>query len=297
VAHAWETGVGFPTAAKTFHVAERVGVDPHRAVLNCFGQNRTALAKLNLTQKEGVAALLSEFRGKQTVVALAKAMNQDRFAVSRWLRGKSEPRLPEFLRFVETATLRLADFLSQLVDPNELAETKSLWQKLETIRRATRDAPYCHAVLTALDLTDYRALCKHQPGYIAARLGLTIAEEEQAISLLSASGQIRRYRQRWVPARTATVDTRSDPEGTRSLATYCAEQGLAKLKNREVGAFAFNLFSVSNGDFERLKVLQREYFAELRQIVAASKGTEQVVIVNLQLFSLSENGKPTPKVE
>jgi hypothetical protein len=290
VAHAWETGVGFPTAAKTFYVAERMGLDPHRAVLNCFGHNRTSLTKLNLTEKAGVATLLTEFRGNQTVVALAKAMNQDRFAVSRWLHGKSEPRLPDFLQFVETATLRLVDFLGNLVDPNQLDEVKAQWQKLQTIRRATRDAPYCHAVLAALDLSDYRALTKHQPGYIAARLGLTINEEEGALSLLAASGQIRRYRQRWVTTRTATVDTRSDPEGTRSLATYCAEQGLARLKHHGEGAFAFNLFSVSTADYERLKVLQREYFAELRKVVATSEGTEQVVVVNLQLVPLTVEG-------
>jgi hypothetical protein len=55
------------------------------------------------------------------------------------------------------------------------------------------------------------------------------------------------------------------------------------------GLFAYNLFTVSLADLERIRELQRAFFRELRAIVAASRPEERVVIANLQLFALDED--------
>ena len=56
------------------------------------------------------------------------------------------------------------------------------------------------------------------------------------------------------------------------------------------GSFAFNVFAVSTQDLERLRQLQRDYFNQLRAIVAESAPVERVVVANMQLFALGEPG-------
>ena len=62
--------------------------------------------------------------------------------------------------------------------------------------------------------------------------------------------------------------------------------GTERFEANSPGVFSYNVFAVSDADFERLKELQRAYFRTLRTIVANSEPAENVVVTNLQLFSL-----------
>jgi hypothetical protein len=44
---------------------------------------------------------------------------------------------------------------------------------------------------------------------------------------------------------------------------------------------------VSAADFERLRELQRAYFAQIRAIVAQSTPVERVAVVNMHLFPIA----------
>ena len=52
------------------------------------------------------------------------------------------------------------------------------------------------------------------------------------------------------------------------------------------GLFSYNVFTVSEADFERLQSMHRNYFRALRAIVASSEPAERVCVTNLQLFGL-----------
>ena len=143
--------------------------------------------------------LLDDLRGEATVVALAAGVGRTRFAVARWLRGKAQPRLPDFLRLIEATSLRALDFIACLVDPSALPSVAEPYRNLEATRRAAYDAPWSQAFLRGLELADYRALPTHQPGWLAARLQLSRHEEDSCLALLQQAGQIaldadRRYR-------------------------------------------------------------------------------------------------------
>jgi hypothetical protein len=64
--------------------------------------------------------------------------------------------------------------------------------------------------------------------------------------------------------------------------------GAERLAERGSGAFAFNVFYFSAEDLERLRQLQREYFSQLRAILAESRPSERLVVANLHLFELGE---------
>src|SRR3970282_797610 len=62
--------------------------------------------------REGVARFLSLLRARIPIVDLAERSGRSRSPISRWLFGAAEPRLPDFLRLVEAASLRLLDFIA-----------------------------------------------------------------------------------------------------------------------------------------------------------------------------------------
>src|SRR5690606_5949467 len=96
VAYTWEACRGFPTAARTFEVAERMGVDLQASLTRFYRIAPSWLSHVNLTAPEGVAAFVNDLRGSTSIVDLAKHMHKSRFTVSRWVKGETEPKLPDF---------------------------------------------------------------------------------------------------------------------------------------------------------------------------------------------------------
>ena len=286
VVYTWESGSGFPTAARCFGVAARVGVDPDQAVTRFYGRRPDWLDRGSLTSPAGVAAFLTDLRGRQPLGDLAEAVGRNRYALARWFKGEAEPRLPDFLRVVEATSLRLLDFLGAFVDLGNLPAVSAAGEQLAAARRIAHEAPWSHAVLHALELSGYSELERHEPGWIAQRVGISRKEEELCLQSLQAAGQIEWSHERWQPRAVSTLDLRHDARATRELATWCAGLGSERLAQGGPGAFAFNVFSVSSQDFDRLRQLQREYFGQLRAIIAESEPAEHLVVVNLQLFEL-----------
>jgi hypothetical protein len=295
VLYMWEAGLNFPTAATFFLLAQSVGVPVNRALEGFYRRPPSWLASLDLTTPGGAARLLDDLRGHASIVSLAASTRCSRFAIARWMKGTTEPRLPDFLRVIEASTLRGLDFLAAFVDPARLPHVAQGWQKLESARRAAFEMPWSHAVLRALELEEYRRLPAHIPGWIASKLAIGREEEERCLKLLAETGQIHRSRKRWRLGEVLTVDTRHDPKGARSLAAFWARVGAERLRAGSQGNFAYNLFGVSNADLERLRELQRTYFAELRSIVANSQPVERVVLANMQLFALEAERTPTAR--
>jgi len=140
-----------------------------------------------------------------------------------------------------------------------------------------------------LDVEHYRALPAHEPGWIAARLGIGREEEERCLAALAASKLIRRRQQRWVVTQVLTVDTRRNPEAGRRLKRHWAEVGQARLPTLEPAGedlFSYNLFTIAERDWQSFRELHIAYYHELRRLVEASNPAERVVLVNLQLLRL-----------
>ena len=142
-------------------------------------------------------------------------------------------------------------------------------------------------MLRALELRSYQRLPEHRPGYLAERLGISQAEELECLDALTRAKQIRWTGKHYRASRVLTVDTRSDPERNNALKRHWASAGLERL-GRKPGLFSYNLFAVSQRDYERIEQLHRKYFEDMRAIVSASKHPERVVLANLQLFPRDE---------
>ena len=282
----WEAGRDFPTAATFFGALARAGIDPIQ-VVERFAHGRPPwLEEAGPDSPRGVALWLQEQRGGTSILALARRTGFSRFAIGRWLQGDTEPRLHQFLALFEACSLRLLDLLHAMVDPAALPAVRAAWRHLEATRKAARHAPWTQALLRASELSAYQALPQHEPGWMAARIGISQEEEEAGLQLLADSGEIMWQREHWQPTHIAAVDMRSDPASTRAQRAFWCRQALTRLEAGAPGVFSYNVCGVSERDLKRLRDLHRSYYAEMRAIIAASEPVERVVVANMQLFAL-----------
>ncbi len=288
VLYTWESARRAPVASAFFRLAARSGVDLGQG-LREFLSDRGAAAP-DVRHAAGVAELVRALMADWPMVELAASVGADRTTVGRWVNGATEPKLPELLRMVETTTQRLLDFVAIFADPASLPSVRSLYHDLQVQRRLAYDMPWSHAVLRALELRGYRALPRHQPGFIAQSVGISLEEEQRCLAALAGAGQIRRRRGRWVLGRVLTVDTRPSEADNRRLKLHFAEAAVERLRSGsapESALFSFNLFAINATDFEKIRRLHVEYFQRIRDLIASSTHPDRVVLMNLQLLPLA----------
>ena len=288
VAYIWESGRAFPTAAQALGLFERKGVDLRALYTSFYRREPDWMVHASPASRAGIAAFLDDLRGRTTLRGLAESTGYSRFAVARWLSGESEVRLPEFLALVQGASLRMLDFVALLVDPSQLKSVAADWERLETARRAAYELPWSQAVLRALELWAYRKLPGHEPGFIAGCLGISQDVEEACLSLLRQSGQIRLADGRYQVNESMVVDTRRDPQGAWSARAFWTSVALERVHKQSPGAYTYNVFGVSERDFQRVRELQARHFRELRALIAQSEPVERVGLVVQHLIELSE---------
>jgi transcriptional regulator with XRE-family HTH domain len=294
VAYAWESGRAYPTAAELLAVFERRGVSLPVLFERFHGRKPRWLKAAAPAASETIAAFLDELRGRQSLSRMAAAAGVSRYALARWLRAESEPRAPDFLRLVDVASHRVLDFVALLTDPAALPSAAEAWRKLEASRRAAYELPLSQVVLRALELSDYRALPRHVPGWISERLGISSELEQESLRLLEQGGHVRMHAGRYEPLDTDVVDLRRDPERawlSRSAWTDLARERLAA---RSPGNYAYNVFGVSARDLERIRELQARHFRELRDLIARSQPVERVVLMIQHLIPLDRSASDEP---
>lgn len=292
IAYRWETGVCYPLGREAFALAKRAG-EPGRVALVAFLGDAlpAALRDVDLGTRAGVAELLRGLRGESSLVELARRSGHSRFSIARWLSGATEPRLPELLALVEATTFRLLDFLACFTNIERLPSVAAEYRALEAARKTAYDVPWSHAVLRALELSDYQALDKHRPGWLAKRLGIAREEEERCLAALATARQIKLEHRRWVVDQTRTVDTRAHPERGRRLKAEWLKVALERLEAGVNGTFGYNLMAISRSDLARLREMHVAYFHSMQALVADSTPSECVVLFNTELFALDERAQ------
>jgi hypothetical protein len=203
--------------------------------------------------------------------------------------------LPDFLHSIEAACGRVLDFVALFAEPQLLPECAKPWEILESQRHVAYRMPWSHAVMRLLETEGYQALSVHEDAWVAARLALEVDTVTTCLRALNLSGLIAKKKQRWCVTRVLTVDTRANPEAGTELKQHWAEVALSRLRYLEPqknDLFSYNLFTVSETDWERIRDLHIAYYQELRAIVASSQPAQRVVLLNMQLMRLDE---PVPQ--
>ena len=285
----WEAGRRFPVAAEFLRACRVARVDVDGAVVRFGPEQAEALGD---GDDEGVAAWLNALRGKTSINEVAERIGVSRYAVSRWLKGSTRPRLPDFLGLVDALTDRLSDWVAMLVAIEEVPALAVRYRERQASRTLAFEEPWTEAILRVLETRAYANLPAHLPGWVADRLGIDRDTEERCIDKLAATGVIARDGDgRWLPVGDLTVDTRADPEGTLRLKGHWASMGVERAASPRTGDMvSYNVVSVSKADLERIREAHIRYFHEVRQIVAQSKPVEVAALVNIQLMTWVDPG-------
>jgi transcriptional regulator with XRE-family HTH domain len=290
VAHTWERGTRFPGAQVLFRLGTLNGVDPGAVTRFCGPAASAGLGKGRWSAKD-TAALLKVLVGEAPLVEVARSVGVDPTTVGRWLRGATEPRVPELLALVDSFTHRLVEFVGLFVAPDQVEALRELSRDLAAQRRMAYELPWSHAVLRALELDGYRRQPTHVPGFVARAIGIDLETERVLLDELRAARLIRRQRGKWVVGRVLTVDTRAEPIRERRLKTHWAEVALERQRRAPQPSEAFhsyNLAAVSREDLAKLRELHLEYFERVRRIIAESRLAERVVLLRQELIPLDE---------
>jgi transcriptional regulator with XRE-family HTH domain len=291
VVHRWESGAAWPTAARFLAVCARSGKDVRAGFAAFFLRAPTWLGEHDPSSPEAVAAFLRQLQGKRTVSSLADASGCSRYAIARWLQARAEPRLPDFLRLIEAISRRGLDFVAALGDPAVLPSARDHWQRLERLRQAAYEETWSHAVLRALELSEYgeRAADDERgsdDAWLGEVLGISEEQSQRALKVLEQTGQIARHAGRWVPLPATAVSTGRHPATLGILTRAWTGVALERIEARAPAHFGYSLFAVSRQDLRRLRDLQLEYLREMQSIIAQSTPNECVGLLCLHLLDL-----------
>jgi len=288
----WERGACWPTVARFLELCALLKLDVDHCYTDFLHRRPDWLDAHGATSAATVAAFLRELRGKTPILELARVSGFNRYSVSRWLSGTAEPKLPEFLRLIETASGRLLDFLATLVDPAALPSVAPRWTLLRSARELAYGQPWSHAVLRALELEDYARFGYARPGWLATKLGLPETQVQQALAALQETGQIRERRarggSRYDVKQVLRVNTGQDPVRSRSLDLAWTRFAARKLARSHSGSFGFSLFAISKADLRKLRDLHQQYVRAMQSLIASSRATDCVGLYCAQLIDLED---------
>lgn len=292
IIYRWETQKCWPTAAMFLQLCKRVRIDVAGSFRKFYGRQPDWLVEGDPCSEQTVVAFLKDLQGTVPIQALARAVGQSRFTVSRWLNGTAQPRLPDFLRVLEATSRRTLDFVSTFTDPQDLPCVTKTWRRLQRAKQVAYDSPWSHAVLHALELEEL-SHPKVRLGVLANRLGISEVEVTTALHALQEAGQVRRHRGSWRITRQQTVNTAQDPERALQLKAFWFQVATDRVRAHAPGFFGYSLFAISEQDMRRLREVQLEYIRQMQAIIAGSAPGERVGLYSVQLLDLAKGADNT----
>ncbi|MEM9188256.1 MAG: DUF4423 domain-containing protein [Myxococcota bacterium] len=297
VAYTWEAGLRFPSADEAMVAADRSGHDVEAALLSyCrvhlgFG----AAEKIgDLRTVDGMASFLRSVQGSTLASELASRCGKNRHAVARWLRGETRIRLPDLLLLLEVTNRSLLTFLSGFVSPAQLPTVSADWARVQALGSVLFDGPDIMLMFVGLGLTTYRELPRHEPGWLARRVGISLEREIAALETLRQLRVIAWNGRRWLIDDGSELDTRRYPHAYMDIKRMFGRLGLERIGD---GNFNYVVLSISSSELERLYTLQREVIDRVRSIATEDRHGEDVVMFTVQVAPLAERTSTIPPDE
>ena len=282
VAADWEQGRRFPTAGELVRACGVVGIDVEAA----FALFHPAAAAVFAADDAGIAAWLDALRGQTGIQDVVARTGISRHALGRWLSGRTRPRLPDFLLLVDALTGRVQDLVAALVDIEQVPALAQRRRRATASRRVGIEEPWTLPVLLALETAGYAALSAHDTGWLARLLGLPEEKVADCLERLAEAGVIVRRGRHYAVGGALTIDTRGHPEAGRVLKKHWLSVGMDRIDDpRNDDILGYNLFALSREDLDRIAILQRSFYREVRGIVAASEPSEVLALMNTQLIT------------
>lgn len=237
------------------------------------------------------ADLLVKALGSPTDISeSARVLKVSRFTYSDWLSGKRVPTLEQILKML-TSIRGLVGFLEHLVPIEQIPSlsVESKFQKRSL--QALEEEPFIFVAQLAMELDAYQKMKTHQEGYLAKKLGISLARERELIEKLLQLNRIAWRNHKYEVLDSGSVSTISQWDRHKKGVHYWARFGLDVLAQMDAPIegqkFNFLLFSVSSSTREKMQEAYRDFYFRLRALYAAEKGSkEEIMLLNTQFLSL-----------
>lgn len=291
VVYSWERRRRHPSIGQVLMLAQRVGVDlalPFRGLYPVKPPEWMAEPQ-SFTELEVLARFLTDIRGATPLVHLSEVTGYSRFALARWLGGQAEPRAFEFLAVLHHCTHRLVDFLAPFTQDKPLDSLKFEYERVLAARRVAERWPMSQVLLRCLELGASRRGAVDAPRAFAEQCGVPDADVQEMLSLLEATGQIRRANGDWEPCQVSPLNMRLHRETAHLHRAFWATVARDRAPTATDGLCAYNVCGVSREGYRQLKRLQREYLQKARAIIETSEPVERVALVQVNLLPLVDD--------
>ena len=142
----------------------------------------------NINDTKKILSCLVDKDGLKTSAAVLGA---SRSTFNRWINGLSDVPLSAVFALLDFYG-RLDSFISSLVNLDRIPAFRGLVERRELVRRVLKEFPEASLICSACELKAYRNQKRHCPGFFAARIGLTIEREREALGALESANMLRK---------------------------------------------------------------------------------------------------------
>lgn len=292
----WERGARHPTAREFLRAAALCRLSVRDAFLKLVPlEPPVTVAMSKAKSGPGTTARqwlihpwLTALRGTLSNTELAARLGVSRYSVSRWCSGDTEIRLYEFLHCIEALTGRLYDWVAPLVPIAQVPSLLPRFTQSNAARSVALEHPWTEAILRVLETQRYREQPAVAHATLAATLGVSEAQLQQALDGLTAAAVVSRQQEPstghvyYETLRELSVDTRAHPHAVRTLQQHWLSVALERARRGEPDWLAYNVFSCSEADLVRVGDCLKRAFRESRSIIAASAPNERAGLVLMQ---------------
>lgn len=275
----WEHGRRHPTAAEALRAANLVGAP----VRSAFARFHAAPPPRQTRGVWELAGWMDAVRGTTPISEIAQRMACSRFTVSRWLSGKTQPKLFEFIHFVDALTARVHEWVAELVPISRVPTLQAVHDRVQAAKNLAFELPWTEAILRVLEAEAYAKAPELSHDTLAACLGISRETLDAALSGLVRAGVVEVVDDRYVPAQALSVDTRSLPHGLRKLQSHWLDVARARVARGEPDWTAYNVMAVSREDLERIQEQLKQVYRGIRSLVSASDPSETAAFLVLHL--------------
>ncbi len=289
----WERGARHPSASEVLRAATRCGLPVEQAFARWvplppppYVDPKGTEPKREDARRGGTWQLgpwMDALRGEMPIGELARRLGRSRYSVGRWLAGRTQPLMYEFLELLDAITGRSHDWVAELVPIEQVPSLLPAYKRARAARTIAFEQPWTEAILRVLETTRYRENPEVAHATLAAWLGISEATFDAALTGLTEAGVIELRDGRYEVITQLSVDTRAGDGSLRHLQRHWLSVALERAAAEQNDWFAYNVISCSEADLQRIEDCLRRAYLESRAIVAASEPSERAALVLMQL--------------
>lgn len=281
----WESGRTGVSWCEFLDFAEVCRVDVRAKLNDCFRFDRDS---------RNTTDLVNFLLGNARASVLAKQLQVSKFKLEKWRSGALVPRLEDVLMMVEYSSGLAVTLVEHFAGKTMPAKYLQSGQT-SGAKGLIATYPMCAMIdLLFLD-QEYQKLPRHVDGYVARKVGITIAQEKKILQAMEAQGLLQWQNEKYVfPTENFRIHTRTPNFADhKNIISYWLSRAMLILERQHVaGGFddsvslmSYKVFRVSEEGFKKINERYREFYHEIGRLIREDEGGPELLrAFAMQLF-------------